>query len=221
MASVAPIKEEVKNMISYYNQVFMDLGVNVKLNTPFSMDILETYKPDEVILATGSEPILPEIAGLDKVPYKLFSYVLEGAIPEGEKIAIIGGGMVGLEVAEFLSDKKKKVVVIEMLKKLGANVQEMVKNVVIPLINENENITTYLKTKITEIKENTLIGTQKKNPVNIEFDDLIIATGVKSNDKLEEEIKSKVPKLKKIGDCKKPRKIVDAVKDGYKIALKL
>ncbi|NHI93056.1 MAG: FAD-dependent oxidoreductase [Candidatus Lokiarchaeota archaeon] len=221
IASVAPIKEEVKNIISYYNQVFMELGVNVKLNMPFSEKILDDYKPDHIILATGSEPILPEIEGLSKVPYKLYSYVLEGEIPKGQNIAIIGGGMVGLEVAEYLADKKKKVVVVEMLKNLGANVQEMVKNVVIPLINENENITTYLRTKITEIKENTLIGTQKKNDISIKFDDLIIATGVKSNDKLEEEIKSKFPNLKKIGDCKKPRKIVDAVKDGYKAALKI
>ena len=221
IASIAPIKEEVKNMISYYNQAFMDLGIRVQLNTPFSLDILDNFKPDQVILSTGSEPILPEIEGLRDIPYKLFSYVLEGEIPDGKNIAIIGGGMVGLEVAEFLSDKNKKVVVIEMLKQLGANVQEMVKNVVIPLINENNKITTYLKTKITEIKGKTLYGIQKKNPINIDFDDLIIATGVKPNDALEAEIKAKFYSVKKIGDCKKTRKIVDAVKDGYKAALKI
>ena len=125
------------------------------------------------------------------------------------------------EVAEYLEAKGKKVTVIEMLKKLGANVQEMVANVVIPEIQENNNISIHLKTKIEEVQGNKLIGTQKKKPIEIEFDDLVIATGAKPNNSLEAEIKAKVPKLKKIGDCKKTRKIVDAVKDGYKIALKI
>ncbi len=221
VASVASIKEEVKNMISYYEQSFIDLGLEIKLNTPYSDKILTDFKPDFVILATGSEPILPDIKGLNDIPYKLYSYVLEGDIPKGDNIAIIGGGMVGLEVAEFLTDKKKNVIIIEMLKKLGANVQEMVANVVIPEIEENKNIKINLKTKIDEIKGNKLIGTQKNKPIEIEFDELIIATGAKPNDAIETEIKTKVSKIKKIGDCKKTRKIVDAVKEGYKTALKI
>ncbi|MHA1785312.1 MAG: oxidoreductase [Candidatus Helarchaeota archaeon] len=221
IASAAPIKTEISNVMDYFNTILKELGVEVRLNTPYKPEILEEFKPDFVVLATGSSPLIPPIKGLDEVPYKLYSNVLEGDIPEGTNIAIIGGGMVGLEVAEYLSEKKKKVTVVEMLKKLGANVQEMVANVVIPLVYENENITTYLKTKIEEVKDGKLIGTQKNKPISIEFDDLVIATGVKPNNELEEEIKSKVPKFKKIGDCKKTRKIVDAVKDGYKIAMKI
>jgi len=221
IASVAPMKEEVTSLLTYYEQIIMNLGLNVKLNTSYSPQILDEFKPDYVVLASGSEPILPEIKGLKDVPYKMFSDVLRGDIPTGNNVAVIGGGMVGLEVAEYLEAKGKKVTVIEMLKKLGANVQEMVANVVIPEIQENGNISIHLKTKIEEVKGNKLIGTQKKKPIEIEFDDLIIATGAKPNDSLEADIKSKVPKLKKIGDCKKTRKIVDAVKDGYKVALKI
>ncbi|MBD3226803.1 MAG: NAD(P)-binding protein [Candidatus Lokiarchaeota archaeon] len=223
LAAAAPMKTEVNNLIEYYNYILNKMNINILLNTCFNKSLLNELKPEIIILATGTEPIIPPIQGLDESEYILFNEVLNGKVPEGNIIAIIGGGMVGVEVAEYLLDKNKSVVIIEMLKRLGSNVPAMVAKEIIPRIENHPNITTYLNTKIAEIKNHTLIGKMKgkSEPVSIEFDDLIIATGSKPNNNIEKQIDSSDIKVYKIGDCKKPRKIINATADAFKVAMKI
>lgn len=108
LASVAPMKQETENFINRYNHLTQKFSINIRLDTPYSQEILDEFKPDVVILATGSKPSIPKIKGLTEDNYKLYTDILTGNLPEGERITIFGGGMIGLEVANILSSKNRK-----------------------------------------------------------------------------------------------------------------
>jgi 2,4-dienoyl-CoA reductase-like NADH-dependent reductase (Old Yellow Enzyme family)/thioredoxin reductase len=223
LAKAAPMKKDVDVAIRYYEYWLEQMGVEIRLNSPYSSQIIEEYKPDVVVLATGAVPIIPPIKGLDQRQFYTFEEILKGKIPLGHNVMIIGGGMVGLEVAERLSHLSKSVTIVEMLRRIGANVHMMVAKEVVPLIEKDQRIDIHVNTKVEEIRENYIIGSKKdeSNPVQIEFDSLVIATGSKPNDGLVTEIEPLVSEIHKIGDCKKTRKIIDAVQEGYQVALQI
>ncbi|MHA1145455.1 MAG: oxidoreductase [Candidatus Helarchaeota archaeon] len=222
IASVAPGKEEIKSLNEYFNFILPELGIELRLNTPLSLDLVKEVNPDTLIVATGTVPLIPDIPGLNEVPYKLYSDVLSSRdLPKGQNIAIIGGGMVGIEVAELLSSKGKQITIIEQMKKLGSNIIQMVSIVTIPHVTENPAIKIHLSTKVKEISGNTLHCMTKDQPITIDFDDLVIATGVKPHQPVSDEIKEIVSNVKVIGDAAKPKKIADAVQKAYKVGLKL
>ncbi|TFF98246.1 MAG: FAD-binding protein [Promethearchaeota archaeon] len=221
LANSAPYKKEINNIMEYYEHKLKDLEIDLRLNTELSPDLVDKIEPDVVILATGSKPIIPDIQGLNEVNYKVFNEILEKESDVGENVVVLGGGMVGIELSEYLVSKNKKISLIEKMKKLGANIDQMVKFVVMYYFNKEKNIQKYLKAKVTQITKDKIIMEYKGESTEIPFDDLIISTGVQSNLPELKEIKSKVPIVKKIGDCKRPKKIVDAVSDAYKIIKKL
>ncbi len=102
------MKQETENFINRYNHLTQKFSINIRLDTPYSQEILDEFKPDVVILATGSKPSIPKIKGLTEDNYKLYTDILTGNLPEGERITIFGGGMIGLEVANILSSKNRK-----------------------------------------------------------------------------------------------------------------
>lgn len=221
LANAAPYKKEINNIIDYYTHKIKDLNIDLRLNTELTPEIIEEIKPDLLILATGSKPIIPPIEGLDKVDYKIFDEVLREKPDLHKNVAVIGGGMVGIETSEFLVDKDKKVSIIEKMNKLGANIDQMVKFVIMHYLDQEEDINKYLKANVIKISEDKIIMEYQGKTMELPYDDLVISTGVESNLPEIEDLKNKVPKIKKIGDCKKPKKIVDATKGAYKVIMKL
>ena len=221
IANSAPYKKEINNIIEYYQYKIKDLNIDLRFNTELSIELIDKIKPDVLILATGSKPLIPKIEGLDVIDYKVFNDVLENKFDVGKNIVVLGGGMVGIELSEFLVAKNKKVSIVEKLGKLGSNIDQMVSFVIMYYLEKEENIKTYLKADVTKILENNLKVKYNGKEIEIPFDDLIIATGVQSNLPLINDLKSKVPIVKEIGDCKKPKKIIDAVKNAHKVIMKL
>ncbi|MHA1395552.1 MAG: oxidoreductase [Promethearchaeota archaeon] len=220
LASAAPGKEEISSIIKYYEHKLKDLGVDIRFNTKISMDIVEEINPDIVILATGTIPVIPPIKGLDKIDYKTYIEVLTEKIPLGKRILVLGGGMVGIEVAELLG-KDKEITLVEQLKLIGQNIYMLVRNAVVPEIEENPHIKILTSTRVEEIIGNKAICKQGDKIIEIEFDDFIVSAGLKSNKTIADQIKEKGINVIEIGDCKKPRKIGDAIKEAYKSVMKL
>ena len=102
MAKVIPGKEEFHEMLKYFKRQIELLGINVNLNTHVTAASLAAKNFDEVIIATGVTPRDPKIEGQDHP--KVFTYidVLRHRFPVGERVAIIGAGGIGFDVAEFL-----------------------------------------------------------------------------------------------------------------------
>jgi 2,4-dienoyl-CoA reductase (NADPH2) len=102
MAKVIPGKEEFHEMLRYFNRQIELKGVNVHLNTRVSADELAAKNYDEVIIATGVTPRDPKIEGQDHPKVLSYIDVLRNRKPVGKRVAIIGAGGIGFDVAEFL-----------------------------------------------------------------------------------------------------------------------
>ncbi|WP_067598175.1 NADPH-dependent 2,4-dienoyl-CoA reductase [Nocardiopsis listeri] len=102
MARRVPGKEEFDETLRYYRVQLDKHGVDVRLNTPVAAADLEGY--DEVVVATGVSPRIPRIPGVDHPSVVGYVDVLRGGAEVGERVAVIGAGGIGFDVAEFLTD---------------------------------------------------------------------------------------------------------------------
>ena len=123
LANKAPNKWRMDNLIAYYRrQVEKNPNIEVHLNTEVTSEMLDEFeamKPYAIVLACGGQPIVPSrIPGIEK---GIASFdVLNGKVKmTGKRVAVIGGGMTGLETAERLAEDGNKVVIIEMKPLLG------------------------------------------------------------------------------------------------------
>ena len=128
--------------------------------------------------------------------------------------------MIGIELAEFLSCANKDVTIITEKKRLGTDLYSLVAREVVPTIEEDDKIDIVLETTIREIKGNKIIGIQRNQEIEIEFDELAL-TSVQPALEIEKEIKEHIKRVFKIGDCKElhPRKILDSIQEGYELGL--
>ncbi|MFD8949301.1 FAD-dependent oxidoreductase [Streptomyces xanthophaeus] len=97
-----PGKEEFEETIRYYGTQLVDSGVEVRLNTRADVETLQGY--DEVVVATGVTPRIPAIDGVDHPSVVSYLDVLRDGAPVGERVAVVGAGGIGFDVAEYLTD---------------------------------------------------------------------------------------------------------------------
>ena len=102
MAKVIPGKEEFHEMLKYFKRQIELKGVNVHLNTRVNADDLAAKNYDSVIIATGVTPRDTKIEGQDHPKVLSYIEVLRNRAPVGKRVAIIGAGGIGFDVAEFL-----------------------------------------------------------------------------------------------------------------------
>ncbi|UDL98206.1 NADPH-dependent 2,4-dienoyl-CoA reductase [Streptomyces longhuiensis] len=108
VARKVPGKEEFDETLRYYRAQLELHGVDVRLNTPVTAADLTPDAYDEVVVATGVTPRTPEIPGLDHPSVVGYLDVLRDGAPVGERVAIVGAGGIGFDVAEYLTDSGDK-----------------------------------------------------------------------------------------------------------------
>lgn len=101
MARAIPGKEEFNETIRYFEKQIEITGVNLKLNTPATVDALNGF--DEVIIASGVTPRIPDIKGIDHPKVLSYPDVLRDGKAVGDKVAIIGAGGIGVDTAQFIT----------------------------------------------------------------------------------------------------------------------
>ena len=212
LAAVPPRKNEILRAIEYYEKILPELSVKVELNTEPTYEELNQY--DNVILAIGAHNMeLPMSVENSNV---VSSWdVLNGEAVSGN-CAVLGGGLVGTETAEFLAQKGLKVSIIEMLDQIATGESETV----MPLIMkdfEEHDVKQYVNTKVKSIENNVIFATNTKDgtDITIEADTIINALGSKKN--LFDDSKLTVP-FEYVGDCSGERTadISAAIRSGYR-----
>ena len=114
LAAKPPYKAAMERVIEYRQGMLDYLKVPVKYNTAVELDLLKKENPDIIIVATGSSPLIPPIPGIDGKNVYSGDEVIEKDPELGNRIAIIGGGLIGCETAEMLVSQGKDVELFEM-----------------------------------------------------------------------------------------------------------
>lgn len=219
-AALPPFKAEINKLTNYFITQIKKSKVKVKLNTFTTPDIIAGEKPDVVVVAAGAEPIVPPIPGVEMNNVVTAVDVLREKVKTGQNVVIIGGGQLGLEVAEFLGEKGKKVTVMEMTSDIGVGMPSQTK---MPLLFSLEKygveILTLTKAeKITKDGVEVSQGVEKKV---IPAATVVLAVGYKPNKEFMENFKKTAPEVYFVGNCVQPGNIIDAINQGFEVAIKL
>lgn len=221
---VPEFKKDIRRLLEWYELQLVKLGVTLHINTPATMETLAGENPDEIIIATGSKPFMPPIPGIDSGNVAHCIDVLNGKATLGEKVVILGGGLVGCEIALWAMTEKRSVTIVEMLPKLMSAG---------PLVSkENKQMTLDLLTfHGVDVRTNTTIKTIEgshlalmDNPAKTSrmvFDTLVLAVGMRAEEQLFLDADRRFKYVRRIGDCLKVRNIQGAIWDAYEVARRL
>ncbi len=217
LAKQTPDFGEFALVPQYYDAVLKDLGVDVRLGTEATPELIEKEKPDVIIYAAGALPIKPPIPGIDLDHVMDAWDVLKGKPVKGDNIVVIGGGGTGCDVSMHLAHQKKNVTQMEMLPKMGHNIGPGSKWVVIQTLREL-GVRQMNNFKVIEIKPGEVVGEQEGKRESIPADTVVLAMGSRPQRDLFDKIKDGEVPVIGVGDALEPRKIVSAVHDGFNVA---
>ncbi len=221
IAALPPFKGDIFPWINYLANQVEKAGVEVKLNTDATAEIVIKGNPDAVVIATGGTPAMPDIPGIDKPNVVTAQDVLSGKARAGQNVVIIGGGMVGCETGHYLAEQGKTVTIVEILKRMASDMFPMTRRRLMDGLR-GKKVTLLASATCEEIKEGAVqVTTAEGKKETIPADTVIIAVGYKANDYLYKALEGKVPETYCIGNSAEPRKILEATSEGYQAGLAL
>ena len=193
-------------------------GVVVKTGVAVNKDKLMKENPDIIVIATGALPNFINFKGIDNQWHITGNEALIRDDITGKKIMVIGGGMIGLEVAEKLCDDGNDVTVIEILPELASDMEPITKKLILNHL-QNMNFNYMVKTAIEEFtNEGVIVKKEDGNKENIgKFDVVVFTVGTHSDNQLYKEIKDDFDKVVLVGDASKPSNAYTVTKMAYEM----
>ena len=220
-AAYPPGKGDLAKAIRYWSRMCCKHGAKIKLGAPLTKEIVESEKPDAVILATGGVPLMLPIPGMDGPSMLDATDVLSGKAVTGKKVLIAGGGMVGVETADFLGEYGREVTVVEMRDEVGIDVNIIVKITLMRRLRQHD-VRMIVGATIEEFHEDGVTCTKDGETIDLRgFDSVVLAMGRVAYNPLEEELKDTAPEIHVLGDAVEAGKVFAATSSAAELALKL
>ena len=217
LASALPTKRDFKDAIEYFTSEVRKLGVELKLGTAVTGEMIRRIKPDVAVIATGAIPLIPGIPGVTSGSVVTAHDVLARKVALGNRVVIIGGGSTGLETADFLATMGKRVIVLETLNRLAGDVGRIEKFVLRRRLVEKA-VESLVSCNVKEIgTRHVKITIEGKERIFSDVENVVIAVGCVAVNYLVGEIENSIQEVYVIGDAVRPRKAIDAIYEGADI----
>ena len=216
LASLTPNKKSMESLIPYFVKEIRDNNINVIYKEVGKSELINKF--DEVVIATGSKPAEIQIEGLGKFYWA--EILLKENLPKDKKVLIIGGGLIGVDIATALIPLNNQVTIVKRTTDFGENMEMIAKSLSLKMMKEKGTVFSD-HTHIKKVVGKTVYA--EKDGKDIQFNDIdiiVVSTGMKSFNPLEEELKNNIT-VHVIGDAKKIGNAQDAINDGYKLGMKL
>ncbi len=222
LAAAPPRKDEIMRSVEYYEKILPGLGVKVELNHAATAEDLNAA--DAAIVAVGAHDVVIPVPGADSEKVVSSWDVLAGKVELTGRVAVIGGGLVGTETAEYLLQHGCEVAIVEMLDKIAAGESETI----LPLIMSDfaeHNVEQHVKTRLTAITDEGVEAVRTtedgaEEPVKIACDYVVMAVGSKAN---AFDLDGVTVPVTCVGDCSGERTadIASAIRTAYHAANEL
>nr|WP_276872420.1 FAD-dependent oxidoreductase [Fournierella massiliensis] len=211
-------KEDDHALAAWYGRELECLSVPVTLNHKVTAAEVLAGDYDAVIVATGSTPKVFSLG--DDAKVHTAADVLNGKVTCGDRVTIVGGGLVGCETALWLAKQGKQVTIVEALDKLLAvngplcHANSEMLEALIPY----NNIQVVTSAKVQHFENGVLTAQTPEGECKLEADDVILCVGYKEEDSLYKELEFAVPELYCLGDARKVANIMYAIWDAFEVA---
>ena len=214
LASIPPGRGEIERFKTFLIDRLRRSGVKVVLGQENPRDLIEGNRPDVLILATGARPRVFPIPGLDMGRTVTAWDVLSGVAKVEEPALVLGAGLVGCETADFLSEQGKKVFLVEILPEMGTGADGDTKAYFNLKFLKND-VEVLTSTEVIRFEGSLAVLKRGEEVLRREAKTVIFAVGAVPEEGSFVERVSFVPKVIRVGDCVKPRRILDAVREGF------
>jgi 2-enoate reductase len=219
-AGAHSFKKEIARLNEWYQRELRDLGVNVKLNHEPCINCVKKETPDAVIIATGTAAFAPSIPGLDKAVNSLDA--INNPEKIGDKVVVVGGGLVGCEIALDEANHGKTVTVVEALDDImaagGAGAPYPNKQMICDLF-EAKGVTVMTGTKLIEVTdEGAMVERADGEKKLIPADTVVSALGFRPVENIKDQIKELGLSVCEVGDATGAGTIMKAIWDAYEAA---
>ena len=221
LAAIPPYKQVLNDFTLHLINETRNLPLEIRLGKAFDETFLEKDKPDVLVLATGANLSLPFIEGIGS--FAPFSPGDALSSPEklGRKVLIIGGGGIGAETADFLSEKGKEVTLVEMREGIALDLVGHLQYFLNKRLKEKK-VQVLTSTKVLRFEPSGVWVEDPKGTRKLGgFDSIVAAIGAKPDNKLARSLQGRVPEIFVIGDAAQPREVLEALLEAQETAMKI
>lgn len=217
-------KKEIKALENSLIREVERLPIDIEMWIEADPLMIEEVKPEVLILATGAVTAMPKIPGIDKTHVRSVVEVLSGNGHLGEKIIVVGGGMMGCEAAVFLKGRGKDVGLVSSQgsDKLGWGMEYRLRRWLTLNLWPKIGIPLYPHSKVEAVTKEGIIVKEKKWGGRYRLltcDNPVFALGLRADKKLKPLLRKTVAEeIYSIGDCVRPRNILEAIHEAYSVA---
>lgn len=216
-----PHNDDFAEIVRYLSRQLKSTGVRIETGCAATPSMVYQESPDSVILATGGRPYVPELPGAGASLVKTYIDVVDKTSFPEKKAAVIGGEVMGCQLAEFLAERGIQVTIVEPLEEIATDGGARHKNFTVPRIRNNPKIDIFTGTAVDQITETSVAIESESQRVVIEGIDLVVCgMGSVSDPVLAEELIADglIREVYSVGDCYWPGKTLDAMLDAAQTA---
>ena len=220
-ASTPPGKNGYTAFLNWQRSQLNRYGVEIRLNTDVDVATLQEFAPEEVLLANGADDFIPPIPGLKEHGYVLAQDVLRSRSLTGQRVVVIGGGLVGAETAEYLSlCGGKKVSVIEMQSAICVDGEPAPTEIILNSFEEH-SVDVYTSAVVKSV-ENGIVRFMHENEIkSVSCDTIVMATGIRPNDAFYDELCAQGFSVTKLGDASSGKDGLKNVREGFDVGSRI
>ncbi|MBR6811919.1 MAG: FAD-dependent oxidoreductase [Oscillospiraceae bacterium] len=213
-----PFKADLYAYARQQEKKVLASDIDVRLGTELTGEILDTMDADVLVLAVGAKPIVPPIPGIDSEKVVGLEALHEAEPKVGQRVAVLGGGLVGTESAVYLAKLGKEVSVVEMRGDYAPDAPEM-HHIALEKALAEGNVNVHLNTRAVAVTDAGLECEGPEGKFTIEADTILLAAGMRADQETVNELRDHAKWFVTVGDCVKAGKVFDAVNGGYYAAL--
>jgi 2,4-dienoyl-CoA reductase-like NADH-dependent reductase (Old Yellow Enzyme family)/thioredoxin reductase len=215
-----PFKRKLDLYLEMQTELVRRAGVDVRLNTEVTPEYAKAVGADVIIAAVGARPVKPPIPGIDgkNVMSAEYAYLHAGEV--GQRVAILGAGLVGLELAVYLAGLGKQVQVIEMLGQMNDGGNYMHGDG-LKIELRNHGVELNFNTRAKKISEKGILGETTAGEKLFEADTVVYAVGMRPLRDEATALRFAAPEFYMLGDCVLPKNITAATTVAYETALNI
>lgn len=219
IASVPPFKSDLGLYPAVMHSTLRAAGVDIHLSEELDAEKIKALAPDVLLLATGSEPVVPGMFR-DCPCVVTADKILSGAVEAGNRVMIVGGGLIGCETMEFLAQEGREVALVEMQPSLAKDMEGRTRHYMMRRMSSYK-VTTYLGTQVKHVDAHGEVTVCLPSGVEQSlgcFDTVILAIGYRPRRELAESLRTAGIPFTCIGDCDHVANILSATAAGLKAA---
>ncbi|HLA81523.1 MAG TPA: FAD-dependent oxidoreductase, partial [Thermoleophilia bacterium] len=214
-ASRPDFKDEMKRFQDYLLRRVTTLRIDIRLGVAADRWLVEREGADVVVVAAGAEPARPDIPGIGGSSVAWAGDVFADLVEVGERVVIAGGGGIGCECALHLARRGREVVVAEMLDEAALDFNFINRGLLLDLLAQaGVEIRTGARV-IAVSDEGITVDEVTGGRTEIAADTVVLALGMTPRSATVDALKGCAPRVIAVGDCVKPRLLIDAIREGF------